>query len=276
MLFRSVAAFSSRGPDAIDYRAKPDLVAPGVGIESLSAPGSRLYTTMGPYLLAGTVATSYLPYLSLSGTSMATPVVAGTVALMLQANPNLTPNAVKAILQFTAELRPGNDRLTEGAGFLNAKGAVELASYLGSPSSLPYPAADAWSRQIIWGNHLFGGGRLTAGANAWSASVAWGDTSTRNGAVTWGVRDDGDAWTFSLDAPNIVWGDTCGGGDCPGPWTVAANGHAVTGASDGDTVVWGTNDGDTVVWGTSTDADTVVWGTSCGDPSCEPVIWPHS
>ena len=35
----TIAAFSSRGPSAIDYGAKPDIVAPGVGIESLSDPG---------------------------------------------------------------------------------------------------------------------------------------------------------------------------------------------------------------------------------------------
>src|SRR5437762_7209715 len=76
---------------------------------------------------------------------MATPVVAGTVALMLQANPDLTPNEVKAILQFTAQMYPGYDRLTEGAGFLNAKGAVDLATYLASPSDVSYPQAPEWS-----------------------------------------------------------------------------------------------------------------------------------
>ena len=94
-----IAGFSSRGPTAIDLAAKPDLVAPGVGIESLSDPSSAFYTTQSPYLLEGTVPTTYLPYLSQSGTSMAAPVVSGTVALMLQANPSLTPNQVKAILQ---------------------------------------------------------------------------------------------------------------------------------------------------------------------------------
>jgi hypothetical protein len=43
------------------------------GIESLSDPNSWMYTADGPYLLNGTVPTSYLPYLSLTGTSMSTP-----------------------------------------------------------------------------------------------------------------------------------------------------------------------------------------------------------
>src|SRR5205814_4296993 len=61
----TVALFSSRGPTAVDHLPKPDLVAPGVGIESLSSPGSTLYNRYSSYLLAGTTATSYLPYLSL-------------------------------------------------------------------------------------------------------------------------------------------------------------------------------------------------------------------
>jgi serine protease AprX len=102
-----MASYSSRGPTYIDYAAKPDLVAPGTGIVSLSSPNSLFYLTKATYLLKGTF--PYLlpggtkPYLSLSGTSMASPFVAGTVALMLQANPTLTPNLVKAILQYTAE-----------------------------------------------------------------------------------------------------------------------------------------------------------------------------
>jgi hypothetical protein len=71
-------------------------------------------------------------------------------------------------------------------------------------------------------------------------------------------------WTLPPDAPNVVWGSTCGGADCQGPWTTDAGGGAVFGASDGDTVVWGSS-GD--------DGDTVVWGSSCTDPSCRPVIW---
>ena len=105
---------ASRGPTAVDALAKPDIVAPGVGIESLAAPGSTLYMSAAAYLLSGTVPTAYLPYLSLSGTSMAAPVVSGTVALMLQANPALTPNEVKAILQYTSGIYSSYDPLTEG------------------------------------------------------------------------------------------------------------------------------------------------------------------
>ena len=61
---------------------------------------------------------------------MAAPVVSGTVALMLQANPKLTPNLVKAILQYTAQVYAGYKPLEQGAGFLNALGAVQLARVL--------------------------------------------------------------------------------------------------------------------------------------------------
>ena len=283
-----VALFSSRGPTAIDATAKPDVVAPGVGIESLAAPGSSLYSALGPYLLDGTVAAVDKPYQSMSGTSMAAPVVAGTVALMLQANPALTPNQVKAILQYTAEVDSHSDPLTQGAGFLNARGAVELARFL-ARSHEPYPDASRWSRRLIWGNYLFKNGRLTANASAWATDVTWGSTEAPAGAANeWGVMcadetcsSTSGAWSPASPRRNVVWGTACGGDSCQSPWTLAA----ISGASEGDTVVWGTvddgdtvvwgtvGDGETVVWGTSDSGDTVVWGTSCSGPACIPTIW---
>jgi serine protease AprX len=280
----SVAAFSSRGPGMGGSAAKPDLVAPGVGIVSLSDPYSALYTARAPFLLSGTVPTTYQPYLSLSGTSMSTPVVSGTVALMLQANPRLTPNQVKAILQYTAQSYPGYDQLTQGAGFLNAKGAVELARYFADTSGGPAPADAQWSTRIIWGNHLVAGGRLRADANAWPTSVTWGDITTDDGtAIEWGVKEATvtsvvdsvetvvSPWSVSSESRNVVWGVTCGGDDCDGPW----NPQAVSGASSFDeTVVWGMDIGDeTVVWGMDFGGDTVVWGMSCVETLCEPIIW---
>jgi serine protease AprX len=131
-----VAPFSSRGPSAIDYAAKPDLVAPGVGIESTAEAGSTLWNEKPQMRLWGTVPTATEPYLSLTGTSMAAPVVSGTIALMLQANPNLTPDVVRTILQHTAEARAGYDTFTQGAGFLNAREAVTLAQSMASGAVL--------------------------------------------------------------------------------------------------------------------------------------------
>ena len=140
-----VAAFSSRGPAAIDENAKPDLVAPGVNIESTADPSSALFAANPASRLWGTAKTGSEPYLSLTGTSMAAPVVTGAIALMLEANAALTPNAVKAILEYTAEARAGYNHLTQGAGFLNARGAVELArAFAGAalvPGALERPGA---------------------------------------------------------------------------------------------------------------------------------------
>ena len=200
-----VAPFSSRGPTNIDHAMKPDIVAPGVGIESLAAAGSTLYTANPASRLAGTVDTASMPYLSMTGTSMAAPVVAGTIALMLEANPDLTPNLVKAILQYTAERRARFDLAAQGAGFLNARGAVQLAESLrGSPTTTE-PDPVTWSRHIIWGNERVRGGVLTTAGSAWRSDVVWGAASTPDGEpVSWGKAANGDGtWGAGDDAEAI-------------------------------------------------------------------------
>src|SRR5262249_2691153 len=121
-------------------------------------------------------------------TSMAAPVVSGVVALMLQANPSLTPNLVKAILQYTAQIYPQYDPLTEGAGFLNAQAAVALATFLGGPEGSVSPHRANWRGLLIWGNQQLRGGTLTAAANAWPAGVTWGAALTPSGQnIEWGL-----------------------------------------------------------------------------------------
>src|SRR5262245_32037938 len=190
----TIATFSSRGPSAIDFEGKPDIVAPGVGIVSLSDPGGLMYVQKAAYLVKGTLLSllGQKPYLSLSGTSMASPVVAGSAALMIQANPKLTPNLVKAILEYTAQVKPGVSALAQGTGFLNTKGAVELARffYTAQPGQF-IPNRLVWSRKFHWGNHTVKGGVIKPNAPAWKVGLTWGAAR----------EADGD---------NIVWGTRCG------------------------------------------------------------------
>ncbi|HEX8197069.1 MAG TPA: S8 family serine peptidase [Pyrinomonadaceae bacterium] len=64
-------------------------------------------------------------YTQINGTSMATPFVAGTIALMLDVNPNLTPDEIKQILTETATKMPGYEDYQVGAGYLNSYAAVD-------------------------------------------------------------------------------------------------------------------------------------------------------
>lgn len=191
----AVAGFSSRGPTLIDRVMKPDVVAPGVAIESLADAGSTLYALHPAARLWGTVDTATAPYVSLTGTSMAAPVVTGTVALMLEANPGLTPNLVKALLHYTSETKTRFALAAQGAGFLNARGAVQLAAALrGDAAAIADPTR--WSRHILWGHQRVRGGHITAAANAWRGDVVWGASHTPEGTgIVWGTLGDaGTPW----------------------------------------------------------------------------------
>ena len=133
----AVASYSSRGPtrggwtDLLGVRrhdnlVKPDLVAPGNKLIYAASEDNYLITKY-PELDAGVSRADARRMMYLNGTSMATPAVAGAAALILQANPTLTPNLVKTILMYTAQQLPGANLLEQGAGELNVEGAVRLA-----------------------------------------------------------------------------------------------------------------------------------------------------
>ena len=133
---KNLARFSSRDRPGSDLY-HPTLTAPDVNIVSARAStGSTINA------LAAADDATYIPpeyvasYTTASGASMATPHVSGTVALMLQANPNLTPNEVKEILENTATSMPYR-RYEAGAGFLNAYKAVTGASSAAGAANQP-------------------------------------------------------------------------------------------------------------------------------------------
>jgi serine protease AprX len=136
----AIASYSSRGPtrgyttDAsgtihYDNLIKPDLVAPGNKLIEAKSPGNYLVTNH-PQLDAPVSSYAHHSMMYMSGTSMATPVVAGAAALMLQQNPFLTPNLLKAALEFTSQPIDGFNNLEQGAGQLNVEGAVRLAGLI--------------------------------------------------------------------------------------------------------------------------------------------------
>jgi serine protease AprX len=140
-----LASFSSRGipkeerladndPNN-DYDA-PTITAPGAGreFESNASKFSAAYvsTRSKSNIFANgltddtELSPAYLPYYTqISGTSMATPHIAGVVALMLDADPTLTPDEVKQILIQTASRMPGREEWEVGAGYVNAYAAVD-------------------------------------------------------------------------------------------------------------------------------------------------------
>ena len=101
-----MASYSSKGPTLLDHIAKPDLVAPGNQIVSVMAPNSYLAATYATDVVLvryyNSLGAGSSQYLSLSGTSMATPMVSGAAALLIQKDPTLTPDLVKARLMLTA------------------------------------------------------------------------------------------------------------------------------------------------------------------------------
>src|SRR5215469_16126048 len=102
-----LTSYSSKGPTAIDHIVKPDLVAPGNRVVSLQTGGylQKNYPGNRPgfsYYQKTTSTGLSDKYFILSGTSMATAVVSGGAALLLQKNPSLTPNQVKVLLMKTA------------------------------------------------------------------------------------------------------------------------------------------------------------------------------
>jgi serine protease AprX len=119
---RTLADFSSRGV-AGDPVLRPTITGPGVAVAAARATtGIYRYTFFQADVQdLGADAVSYA---AASGTSMSTPHVSGVIALMLEANPELTPDQVKSALQSTATPMPGYQPHEVGAGYLNAFEAV--------------------------------------------------------------------------------------------------------------------------------------------------------
>jgi serine protease AprX len=140
-----LAGFSSRGTpreerltnsDPLDDFDAPTITAPGTGREFESNAGRFTAAIVSTRAISNVVSNgltddteiplAFIPfYTQISGTSMATPFVSGVVALMLDADPTLTPDEVKTIIADTASRMPGREDWEVGAGYINAYAAVD-------------------------------------------------------------------------------------------------------------------------------------------------------
>lgn len=222
-----IATYSSRGPSAVDMVVKPDIVAPGNKIVSVLADGSYIdqqYSDVNGVPLSGYKYTSSQAdskkYFRLSGTSMAAPVVAGAAALLLQKNPLLSPDTIKARLMLSAtkwRTPDGNRSLfTYGAGYLDIpsalKSTVVARRYAQSPSlyrnanGLVYLSPD----RALWGEDTTQPappeGRALWGEGIYERAL-WGEdtfaTPTPNDRALWGE----DIYAPNSSTDRALWGE---------------------------------------------------------------------
>ena len=221
----TTTTYSSRGPTALDLVAKPDLVAPGNRIVSLRSAGSNQDTLFPDRRVAADPsAPEVAEYFEMSGTSMASPIVAGTVALMLEQDPALNPGTIKARLMLSARKPAVGDPLVTGAGTLDILAALRAT---GSVADAPSPAAviDAATgligfenTAVLWGNESFSLMTL------WPGSVIWTDPTAYYQSVVWTAGEiwpnaelwpSGEVWPTGENWPedelwpeNLLWPDS--------------------------------------------------------------------
>jgi serine protease AprX len=182
----ALASFSAYGLDEAG-RAKPDLVAPGRNIISTLAKQNAVIAITHPENMVYTFPGSQDLYFRMSGTSMSAPVVSGAVALLLQDEPNLTPDQVKYRLMATANKNwPGYNATTAGAGYLDIYAAVIGTTTQSANTNLV-------ASQLLWtGSNPVSWGSVNWNSVNWN-SVNW--NSVNWNSVNWNsVNWNSDYW----------------------------------------------------------------------------------
>ncbi|MFG3555301.1 S8 family serine peptidase [Micromonospora sp. NPDC047557] len=155
-----LAEFSNRGPRADDLALKPDISAPGVDITAANSKD-------------GALGEPGEAYTTLSGTSMATPHVAGAAALLAQRHPDWSGTSLKSTLMGSAKPSSPIDLLGQGAGRVDVAAAIDR-SVTAAPASVSVPLQE-WPHDddapvtstVTYHNH---GGAAVTLALTWQAT----------------------------------------------------------------------------------------------------------
>jgi serine protease AprX len=228
----TVANFSGAGPTTSNGLTKPDIAAPGASLVSTRAPGSTADVNHPEARIAS-------EYFKGSGTSFSAGVVSGTAALILDRNPALTPDQVKARMMDTAIRGSATDPNRVGAGWLDANAAAASNSTRSANEGVQ--ASDgSGSLQLSRGSLSISiqtgtvldavgnlvpilspvTGNLTAQNAVFSAAEYAGEWSGSTwGGSTWGTHEwmgstwGGSTWGGSTWGGSTWGGSTWGGAD---------------------------------------------------------------
>ena len=182
---------------------KPDLIAPARRVVSIDVPGSTLDQLLPDHRV---IASNGSVYLRLTGTSMATGVVSGAVALLLEHQPTLTPDQVKTIVRTATQPYGQNPPPTgAGAGLLDSLGSWNSTTRGSSDTGLRHADAVArtlyplvYNQPLVWKNTTYLGTNWTG--FTW-LNLPWADPTWDN--IAW----DNIAWD-NIAWDNIAWDQT--------------------------------------------------------------------
>ena len=243
-----VAPYSSKGPARYEIVVKPDVVAPGNRVVSLEAQNSYLSNTYRQWHIAGTGKNAYM---RLNGSSMATAVVSGGLALLISAEPSLTPAQAKMAVQMGARFMPEAGLVGGGTGSVNFAQSLKvmnnglLDTLVSSVTSLLGVSSGAYYRDngtlidrvydrtgikllgLLDLGALFGNPAEPGVLNLLGTSNPIGSTAPNY--IVWGNTAD---WSSSY---YIVWGNTIQ-------------------SPSGQYIVWGNSE--------MSETDYIVWGNS--------------
>ena len=226
----TVATYSSRGPTRLSLVAKPDILAPGNRIISTRSAGSHLDLLYPTNRVAGDSSQpDVFEHFELSGTSMASPFVAGAAVLMLEQDPSLNPGTVKARLMLSARKAAVGDPFATGAGLVDIEAALLATGHVAdAPSPLvhtePTGELSVENTAALWADPAFSLQALWSGAVLWSSTsdqaaelttyaVLWPDTDAL--ATLWPestTAAEATLWPEStLWAEAVLWPDEDGG-----------------------------------------------------------------
>jgi len=224
-----IASYSSKGPTLFDHVVKPDVVAPGNQV--VSDGTGKIQSVLAQLYPQNIVNTNYF---RLSGTSMATPMVSGAAALLLQKYPNMTPDQVKSRLMKTAyktfpissvAIDPTTgisytsyyDIFTVGAGYVDVNAALNSSytsyGYALSPTAVYHwwtnsftlvGTSVAYGVQSIWDSNS-----LWDSSSIWDTQSVWGTAILVSGTQSlWGTQSVWGSSTNSVWGTNSIWDDS--------------------------------------------------------------------